>query len=216
MYLQIIGLALGAALGAATPLAGTDQPGAIREAYSGESTLPDAIAYVEYLRLLADFESTNSRAFLHLLGDAFGVARVDELSPDQARRLAARGTMLTNHYRSIRLEEAELKIRILCAPDSFDNRPAKAYRALNAADDVTSTVRNKYLLIALSELGGDERLAFTAFLDNFKKSVTYVKTDNRPDAGIEGAVPNHAADHVKAICQTLEADYHSLARQGGR
>jgi hypothetical protein len=190
-------------------------PGAVREAYVGSRDLPDAVAYVEFTRMLADTRS-EPHAHMHLLAEAFGIDDADSLDADALRELKIMGAVFVSHAEAMELEEIEARIRIVCAPGrgraKSDNA---AYAALNAADDVGNSIRQKYLVIALGGMTQDQSAAFRRFLDEFKTTITYVKTDNRP-SGPATSVQGGAAAMTARVCEGLQARHADILGFGGQ
>ena len=195
------------------PAAAAD-PGAVREAYAGSRDLPDAIAYVEFTRMLADTRS-EPHAYAHLLAEAFGLD-ADSLDADALSELRAMGAVFVSHAEAMELEEIEARIRIVCAPGRAHSRSDNAnYAALNAADDVGNSIRQKYLVIALGGMTQDQSAAFRRFLDEFKTTITYVKTDNRP-SGPATSVQGGAAAMTARVCEGLQARHADILGFGGQ
>jgi len=191
------------------------EPGAVREAYTGSRDLPDAVAYVEFTRMLADTRS-EPHAYAHLLAEAFGIDDADSLDADALRELKALGAVFVSHAEAMELEEIEARIRIVCAPERGRSRSTNAiYAALNAADDVGNSIRQKYLVIALGGMNQQQSAAFRTFLADLKTSITYVKTDNRPSgpaASVEGGTDALAT----RVCEGLQARHAEILGHGGQ
>ena len=188
------------------------QPGAVREAYAGSRDLPDAIAYLEFTRALADTRS-EPHAYAHLLAEAFGIDDADSLNPAAMRELKAMGEVFVSHAEAMELEEIEAKIRIVCAPQHERPRSDNAtYAALNAADDVGNSIRQKYHVIALGGMNQDQSAAFQRFLDGFKTSISYVKIDNRP-TGPAAAGQGGADAMTASVCTGWQARHAELLGQ---
>lgn len=190
-------------------------PGAVREAYAGSRALPDAIAYVEFTRMLADTRS-EPHAYAHLLAEAFGIDDADSLDTDALGELRAMGAVFVSHAEAMELEEIEARIRIVCAPGRGHSRSDNAtYAALNAADDVGNSIRQKYLVIALGGMTQEQSVAFKRFLKDFKSSISYVKTDNRP-SGPASSVQGGAAAMTARVCEGLQARHSEILGHGGQ
>lgn len=191
------------------------QPGAVREAYAGTRDLPDAIAYLEFTRMLAEARS-EPHAYAHLLAEAFGIDDADSLDAEATRELRSMGAVFVSHAEAMELEEIEAKIRIVCAPERERSKSANAaWAALNAADDVGNSIRQKYLVIALGGMNQDQSAAFERFLDEFKTSINYVKIDNRPSR--PAAAGQEGADALTArVCSGWQARHAELLGQGGQ
>ena len=205
----ILVLLAGSGLVNAMPM---ERSGGVREAWVREGELPSAIAYFEFAAILAG-ERTDRHASAHLLADAFDVKGVDQLDADLLEEIHAYGAVLVSHYEAMQLEELEAKIRILCKP-SREQSAAARYAALNIADDVGRSVRQKYLSIFLAGLPGHRRTAFEAFLEEIKYSISYVKLDNRPADPLAGADPQMAEINADE-CARLQTRYAKILTKGG-
>lgn len=186
---------------------------AVREGWSGSRELPTAIAYYEFTRLLANVRN-KPHAQAHILADAFGMGDVDLLGVDDLRELSAYGDVFLSHFDSMQLEMIETRLRILCSPSVAGLASTKAsYAALNAADDVSRPIQEKHLALAMAGLTDEREHAFRTFLDDFKSSVTYMKTDNRRTVA-SGQLKDPGAE-LERICVNLQAEYAYVLREGG-
>lgn len=187
----------------------------VREGWAGSRELPAAIAYYEFTQLLAATGSTpHVRA--HLLADALGMNDVDTLGGQELLELRAHGEVFLAHYKAMQLEVLETRLRILCSPpaSSRDSWSA-AYAAMNAADDVSRPIQQKFLALAIAGLAVEQKHAFRSFLDDFKSSVSYVKLDNRPGNDAVNSVPDPREALARA-CADIQAEYADLLQQGGQ
>lgn len=186
----------------------------VREAWAGSPELPTAIAYYEFARLLAETRST-PHAYAHLLADAFDVPDVDSLRGDDLRELRSQGDVFVAHYTSMQLEVLESRMRILCAPSASRRASSAAhYASLNAADDISRPIQQKYLALALAGLRGERKHVFRSFLDEFKSSVSYTKLDNRPGKDASG-LADDAGARVEQACADMQTEYARVLQQGG-
>ena len=187
----------------------------VRESWAGSGELPTAIAYYEFTRLLADTRST-PHAYAHLLADALGVRNVDALGQKELRGLQSHGEIFLAHYRSMQLEVLETRIRMLCSPSAARRASrSAAYATMNAADDVSRPIQQKFLALAVAGLSAGQKHAFRSFLGDFKSSVSYVKLDNRPGNDAVNAIPDPGAALARA-CTDMQAEYADALQQGGQ
>ena len=195
-----------------SPQADTDV--VVRESWAGSPELPTAIAYYEFTRLLHGARS-NPHEYAHLLADALGVSNVDALGAKAFRELQSIGEVFVAHHASMQLEILENRMRILCSPAvARQASRSAAHRAMNAADDISRPIQQKYLALAVAGLPDDRQLAFRSFLDDFKSSVNYVKVSNRPANDVASAVPNPGAALERA-CTDMQSEYTRILQKGG-
>ncbi len=208
----MLALLAGSAL-VGSPRAFTDV--VVRESWTGSRELPTAIAYYEFTRLLAEARS-NPDGYASLLADALGVSNIDALGPAALRELRSYGEVFVAHNTSMHLEILESRIRILCS-NGATLRPSRsaAYIAMNEADDISRPIQQKYLALAVAGLPQDRKHAFRSFLDEFKLSINYVKTDNRPVSDVLSAKPAPGAALERA-CADMQTEYTRVLQQGGQ
>lgn len=208
----VLALLAGSAL-MVTP--GTGNTGEPREGWAGSRALPTAIAYYEFTGLLAETRDM-PHAYAHLLADAFDVRNVDALGSEDLARLRSIGERLVAHNTSMQLEIVESRMRIVCtAAPARRSSPGAAYAAMNAADDISRPIQQKYLALTMAELPDEHKRAFRSFLNEFKSSVTYVKLDNQTVDEFAGTAADDGAVLDRA-CTDLHAEYARVIRDGGQ
>ena len=155
-------------------------------------------------------------ASAHLLADALGESDIDALGPNVIRELRSQGESFIAQFESMQLEILETRLRMLCTP-SVSRRASEsaATAAMNAADDVSRPIQQKYLAMAIAGLSVERRHAFRDFLEEFKASVNYLKLDNRFGMDEATALPDSGAALERA-CIDLQARYADALRRGGQ
>jgi hypothetical protein len=176
-----------------------------REVYRSSEQLPDATAYVLFLKTLKGLRTNqdpqSQDAYWHVIGSALGYEPHSDISA-----LQNRAQLFEGQLERIASEKGSARREVLCRLDSFDARSdEQLYDLIESADAVTRIVEHKHYRLAKSALSAREKSALQNYLADLKLRTTHYVVDSRVvlDRSLGGPGPAKA---VAAFCERPAGD----------
>jgi hypothetical protein len=166
---------------------------AIRGQYVGSPNLPDGIAYISTLRMIADLNADDPETAEALIVDKMG------LEIDAAREFAA--SLVAS------LEEFDARMDKRGGDIACDNGVPRAFGddaflLLDAIDDVSDAVSQQHFVEFKQTLGNNTAARLQAWVNASKRNINHIKFDQKKLA-LQTGISNVDAE-LSALCNALE------------
>ncbi len=170
-----------------------ESPEHVRAVYDQTSALPDGLAFVSTIRMLAVMNDADNASALNVIERGVGLTGV-EAQEFLSDILAA--------YDSFNADYDAYTKQLLCPTNKARPVGDEIYPLFEAMDDAQETLGTKHLDAFSAELGKDEAARLHAWLVSRKHSITHVKIQYKPHYEEARAIPD---EKLYDICERLES-----------